>query len=103
VISTGLTLLAERDAHELDMDFTIANRLVPGCVTGEVKINVEHGRKEEAVSCSATSSESPPGRSSRSGTLRGRLDVPGGGFSGALTRWTMRWCGRPTRSAAAAM
>jgi phosphoserine phosphatase len=51
VISTGLTLLAERVHHELNLDFTIANRLVTrgGCFTGEVKINVEHGRKEEAV------------------------------------------------------
>ena len=51
VISTGLTLLAERVHRELDLDFTIANRLVTrgGCFTGEVKINVEHGRKEEAV------------------------------------------------------
>jgi len=51
VISTGLTLLAERVHRDLDLDFTIANRLVTrgGCFTGEVKINVEHGRKEEAV------------------------------------------------------
>ena len=51
LISTGLTLLAERVHRELDLDFTIANRLVTrgGRFTGEVKINVEHGRKEEAV------------------------------------------------------
>jgi len=51
VISTGLTLLAERVHRQLDLDFTIANRLVArgGCFTGEVKINVEHGRKEDAV------------------------------------------------------
>lgn len=51
VISTGLTLLAERIHYDLGLDFTIANRLVTrgGCVTGEVKINVEHGRKDEAV------------------------------------------------------
>jgi phosphoserine phosphatase len=51
VVSTGLTLLADRVHRELDLDFTIANRLVVkgGCFTGEVKINVEHGRKDEAV------------------------------------------------------
>jgi phosphoserine phosphatase len=51
VISTGLTLLAERVHKELELEFTIANRLVSrgGRFTGEVKINVEHGRKDEAV------------------------------------------------------
>jgi len=51
VVSTGLTLLAERVHLELDLAFTIANRLVAlrGVLTGEVKVNVEHGRKEEAV------------------------------------------------------
>jgi len=51
VISTGLTLLAERVHRELDLDFTIANRLLSrgGRLTGSVKINVEHGRKDEAV------------------------------------------------------
>jgi phosphoserine phosphatase len=52
VVSTGLTLLSDRVHRELDLDFTIANRLVvkSGRCTGEVKINVEHGRKDEAVS-----------------------------------------------------
>ena len=38
-------------ALELELDFTIANRLVTrgGYLTGEVKINVEHGCKGEAV------------------------------------------------------
>jgi len=51
VISTGLTLLAERIHRQLELDFTIANRLVTrgGYLTGEVKINVEHGCKGEAV------------------------------------------------------
>jgi phosphoserine phosphatase len=51
VVSTGLTLLAERVHRELELDFTIANRLVTrgGRFTGEVKINVEHGRKQDAV------------------------------------------------------
>ncbi len=51
VISTGLTLLAERVHRDLALDFTIANRLVTrrGSFTGEVKINVEHGRKDDAV------------------------------------------------------
>lgn len=51
VISTGLTLLVERVTHELDLAYAIGNRLVArrGVLTGEVKINVEHGRKGEAV------------------------------------------------------
>ncbi len=51
VVSTGLTLLAERVHRELDLAFTIANRLVArrGWLTGEVKVNVEHAGKGEAV------------------------------------------------------
>jgi phosphoserine phosphatase len=51
VISTGLTLLADRVHRDLNLDFTIANRLVARhrILTGEVKINVEHGRKDAAV------------------------------------------------------
>jgi phosphoserine phosphatase len=51
VVSTGLTLLVERVTHELDLAYAIANRLVArrGVLTGEVKINVEHGRKGDAV------------------------------------------------------
>ncbi len=51
VVSTGLTLLAERVKAELGLAYTIANRLVArhGVLTGEVKVNVEHARKGEAV------------------------------------------------------
>ena len=51
VISTGLTLLVERVHNELDLAYAIGNRLVArhGILTGDVKINVEHGRKGEAV------------------------------------------------------
>lgn len=51
MISTGLTLLAERIHYQLELDFTIANRLEIEAkkLTGEVKINVEHGGKDEAV------------------------------------------------------
>ena len=51
VIFTGLTLLIERLNRELDLAYAIANRLVArnGVLTGEVKVNVEHGRKGEAV------------------------------------------------------
>jgi phosphoserine phosphatase len=51
VISTGLTLLAERVHRELDLAFTIANRLVArrGVLTGDVKVNVEHDDKGAAV------------------------------------------------------
>jgi phosphoserine phosphatase len=51
VISTGLTLLARRVNRELDLAYTIANRLVAhqGRLTGGVKVNVQHARKGEAV------------------------------------------------------
>lgn len=51
VISTGLTLLADRVLCELDLDASIANRLltVDGRLTGEVEVNVEHGGKGTAV------------------------------------------------------
>jgi phosphoserine phosphatase len=51
VISTGLTVLAERVHRELDLAFTIANRLVAerGVLTGEVQVNVEHDDKGAAV------------------------------------------------------
>ena len=51
VISTGLTLLVERVTGEFDLAYAIANRLIArrGVLTGQVKINVEHGRKGEAV------------------------------------------------------
>jgi phosphoserine phosphatase len=51
VVSTGLTLLLERVHRDLDLAFAIANRLVArhGLLTGEVKVNVEHDRKGEAV------------------------------------------------------
>ncbi|HEU4401146.1 MAG TPA: HAD family phosphatase [Candidatus Polarisedimenticolia bacterium] len=51
VVSTGLTLLIERVNHDLDLAYAIANRLVArhGRLTGEVKVNVEHARKGEAV------------------------------------------------------
>jgi phosphoserine phosphatase len=50
-VSSGLTILADRVHEELDLAFSIANRLVSrrGRLTGEVKVNVEHGRKGDAV------------------------------------------------------
>jgi phosphoserine phosphatase len=51
VVSTGLTLLADRVHRELGLAFTMANRLVSrhGVLTGEVRVNVRHARKDEAV------------------------------------------------------
>ena len=52
MVSTGLTLLADRVFRELQIDFCIANHLTTegGRVTGEVEIRVEHGRKDLPVS-----------------------------------------------------
>jgi len=51
LVSTGLTLLLERVHAELGLAYAIANRLVSkrGRLTGEVKVNVVHDRKGEAV------------------------------------------------------
>jgi phosphoserine phosphatase len=51
VVSTGLTILAERVHREFGLAFTIANRLVArgGRLTGDVQVNVAHARKGEAV------------------------------------------------------
>lgn len=51
LVSTGLTLLLERVHAELGLAYAIANRLVArhGRLTGEVKVNVLHDRKGEAV------------------------------------------------------
>ncbi len=87
VISTGLTLLAERIHRELDLDFTIANRLVTrgGCFTGEVKINVEHGRKEEAVELFCHQFGIPPERVIAVGDSEGDVSMfRSVGFSVAL-------------------
>jgi phosphoserine phosphatase len=77
VISTGLTLLADRIHRELDLDFTIANRLVTraGQFTGEVKINVEHGRKDDAVSLFCGQFGIPPRRVISVGDSEGDLSM----------------------------
>jgi phosphoserine phosphatase len=51
VVSTGLSLLADRVRYDLDLAFTISNRLESrhGLLTGTVKVNVEHDRKGEAL------------------------------------------------------
>lgn len=87
VISTGLTLLAERIHRELSLDFTIANRLVTkkGCFTGEVKINVEHGRKDDAVELFCNQFGIPPARVIAVGDSAGDVSMfRAVGFSVAL-------------------
>jgi phosphoserine phosphatase len=51
IVSTGLTLLAERVRLELGLDHAVANDLVEreGRVTGEVTIRVAHGQKHAAL------------------------------------------------------
>jgi len=87
IISTGLTLLADRVHRELDLDFTIANRLVTrgGRFTGEVKINVEYGRKEEAVELFCHQFGIAPGRVMGVGDSEGDISLfQAVGFSLAL-------------------
>lgn len=101
VISTGLTLLAERIHYDLGLDFTIANRLVTrgGCVTGEVKVNVEHGRKDEAVSLFCHQFGVPPGQVISVGDSEGDISMfRAVGFSVAFNP-----AGEPVASAASAV
>jgi len=101
VISTGLTLLADRIHRELGLDFTIANRLVvhEGRITGEVKINVEHARKDEAVNLFCNQFGIPAQRILGVGDSEG--DIPlfrAVGFSLAFNPETEEVARRATRS-----
>jgi phosphoserine phosphatase len=51
VVSTGLTLLADRARAELGLEYCAANRLLArdGVLTGGVEIEVTHARKGDAV------------------------------------------------------
>ena len=51
VVSTGLTLLADRARAELGLEYCAANRLLArdGVLTGGVEIEVTHARKGEVV------------------------------------------------------
>jgi phosphoserine phosphatase len=51
IVSTGLSLLAERVRRELRLDHAVANEIVlrDGAVTGEVIIRVPHGGKGAAL------------------------------------------------------
>lgn len=51
VISTGLTLLADRAHRELELDWSVANHLAVrgGRFSGRVSIRVRHGAKDAAV------------------------------------------------------
>lgn len=51
VISTGLTLLADRAHRELDLDWSVANHLAvrAGRIAGSVAVRVRHGEKDAAV------------------------------------------------------
>jgi len=51
IISTGLTLLADRAHRELGLDWSVANHLAVrgGRFSGEVAIRVRHGAKDAAV------------------------------------------------------
>lgn len=61
-VSTGLSLLVDRVAADLDIDYTISNRLIAdgGRITGEVELKVSDGRKGEAVARLAESSGIEP-------------------------------------------
>lgn len=64
VISTGLNLLAERVRDDLGLAYTICNRLesVDGILTGTVKVNVAHDRKDEAFDLFCSQFGVPPAR-----------------------------------------
>lgn len=51
IISTGLSILVQRIQKMLGVDFSVGNELLceGGVITGEIKVNVEYGRKGEWV------------------------------------------------------
>ncbi len=51
IISSGLTILAERIKEEFNFDYAVANALevAAGLLTGEIRIQVQHDRKGEWV------------------------------------------------------
>ena len=51
IISSGLTMLAERTKREFNFDYTVANALevADGILTGGITIKVQYDRKEEWV------------------------------------------------------
>jgi len=57
LVSTGLSILTDRIAHEFSIPFSIANRLLAreGFLTGEVEICVGHDGKGEALDSFARS------------------------------------------------
>jgi phosphoserine phosphatase len=77
VVSTGLTLLADRVHRELGLAFTIANRLVAegGRLTGEVQVNVRHGRKDEAVDLFCAQFGVPPAEVASVGDSDGDISM----------------------------
>lgn len=51
IISTGISFLVERVKRALGVDISVSNELQvkDGLLTGEIKINVEHGRKDAVI------------------------------------------------------
>jgi phosphoserine phosphatase len=77
MISTGLTLLADRLALELGTDFAVANHLESknGRLTGEVDIRVMHPHKDVAVDTFCRRFELPPERVIAVGDSEGDLSM----------------------------
>ena len=64
VISTGLNLLAKRVRDDLGLAYTTCNSLesMDGILTGTVKVNVEHYRKDKALDLFCSQFGIPPAR-----------------------------------------
>jgi len=77
IVSTGLSLLAERVRQELRFDFAIANEIVmsDGVVTGEVVIRVPHGGKDSALADFCRAFDLAPGEVAAVGDTEGDLSM----------------------------
>lgn len=77
VVSTGLSLLAERVRRDLDLDHAVANDIVArdGSVTGEVVIRIAHGEKDGALARFCESYALPPRHVAAVGDTEGDLSM----------------------------
>ena len=77
IVSTGLRLLADRVRAEHHLDFVLANDLVSrgGAVTGEVTIDIEHGRKDGALRRFCEAFRLPPERVAAVGDTEGDISM----------------------------
>jgi phosphoserine phosphatase len=77
IVSTGLSLLADRVRAENGLDFALSNRLDVrnGSVTGGVRVEVEHGGKDRALLEMSARLDVPAGRVAAVGDTEGDVSM----------------------------